>query len=86
MLNLYFYILQFLPRIQSCEKSDKDESFKEKAKPTSYVVCFLLCSVIVKILRKLRKLVNIRNACIVYLLNFGTQFSTSSNYLFWQMK
>ena len=37
-------------------------------------------------LRKVAKLVNIRNACIVYLLNFGTRFFTSSKYLFWQIK
>ena len=37
-------------------------------------------------LRKLPKLVNIRNACMVYLLNFRTQFSTSLKYLFWQTK
>ena len=33
-------------------------------------------------LQKLPKLVNIRNVCIVYLLNFGTQFFTSLKYLF----
>ena len=34
------------------------------------------------VLPKLPKLVNIRKACIIYLLNFGTQFSSSSKYLF----
>ena len=37
-------------------------------------------------LRKLPKLVITRNACIVYLLNFGTQFSTLLKYLFSQIK
>ena len=35
---------------------------------------------------KLPKLVNIRNACMVYLLNFGMRFFTSLKYLFWQIK
>ena len=37
-------------------------------------------------LRKLPKLVAFRNACIVYLLNFGTQLSTLLKYLFLQIK
>ena len=37
-------------------------------------------------LRKLPKLVAIRNACIVSLLNFGTQLSTLLKYLFSQIK
>ena len=37
-------------------------------------------------LQKLPKLVVIRNACIVYLVNFGTQFSTLLKYLFSQIK
>ena len=36
--------------------------------------------------RKLPKLVVNRNACTVYLLNFGTQFSTPLKYLFSQIK
>ena len=35
---------------------------------------------------KLPKLVVIRNACTVYLLNFGTQFFTLLKYLFSQIK
>ena len=38
------------------------------------------------LLRKLPKVVNIRNACIVFLLTFGTRFSTFLNYLIWQIK
>ena len=37
-------------------------------------------------LRKLPELFVIRNACIVYLLNFGTQFFTPLKYLFSQIK
>ena len=29
MLNLYFYFLQFLPKIQSCEKNVKYKSSEE---------------------------------------------------------
>ena len=49
MLKLFFYFLQFLLKIQSCEKIDKDESFKEQPKLTKYINCFLLFCVIVKI-------------------------------------
>ena len=49
MLNLYFYFLQFLLKIQSCEKSVKNENeAMEKRKVTSFVKCFLLSRVIVK--------------------------------------
>ena len=36
-------------------------------------------------LRKLPKLVIIRNACMVILLNFGIRFSIPLKYLFWQI-
>ena len=87
MLNLYFYFLQFFLKIQSCEKSVKDKSSGEITKTNK--LCNLFLAILghcQDFLRKLPKLVNIRNACIVYLLNFGTQLSTSLKYLFWQMK
>ena len=34
--------------------------------------------------RKLPKLFEIRNACIVYLVNFGTKCSTFLKYFYWQ--
>ena len=49
MLNLYFYILQFLLKIQSCEESVTDENSGEYPELTNYVSCFLLFFVIVKI-------------------------------------
>ena len=83
MLKLYFYYLQFL-KIQSCEKSVKYKSSGEYPKLTNYVIFFLailrLCQ---DFLRKLPKLIIIRNACIVYLLTFATRFSTFLKYLFW---
>ena len=85
MLNLYFYFLQFL-KIQSCEKVLKIQALgnNKTNKPCNLFLAILRhCQ---DFIRKLPKLVNIRNACIVYLLNFGTQFSTSLKYLFWQMK
>ena len=87
MLKLYFYFLQFLLQIQSCEGSVKHGDSGEQPKLISYLICFFAmlrhCQ---DFLRKLPKLVNIRNACMVYLLNFGTQFSTSLKNLFWQIK
>ena len=87
MLNLYFYFLQFLPKIQSCEKSVKYKSSEEQPKLTNYVNCFFAilyhCQ---DFLRKLPKLVVIRNACIVYFLNFGKEFSTLLKYLFSHLK
>ena len=50
MLNLFFYFLKFPLKIQSCEKSVEDKSSGEQPKLTNYVICFLLFSVIVKIL------------------------------------
>ena len=49
MLNLYFYFLYIFPKIHSFEKSDKNKSFGERAKPTNYLICFWLSCVIVKI-------------------------------------
>ena len=60
---------------------------KIKGQLTNYVICFLLFCFIVKIfLRKMPKLVNISIAGIVYLLKFGTHFSTFLKYMFWQIK
>ena len=49
MLKLYFYFLQFLQKIQSCEESVDDKSTGEQSKLTNYVNCFLLFCLIVKI-------------------------------------
>ena len=73
-------------KINNFGKSDKDKSFGEQAKPTNYLIFFAILCLCQDFLWKLPKLVIIRNACIVYLLNFGTRFSTSLKYLFWQMK
>ena len=88
MLKLYFYFLKFLPKIQSCEKSVKFKSSLGRITKTNKK-CNLFLAILCQgqdFLRKLPKFVVFRNACLVYLLNFGTQFSTSLKYLFWQMK
>ena len=47
MLKLYFQFLRIVLKILKFGKSDKDESFREQAKPTNFQICFLLSSVIV---------------------------------------
>ena len=49
MLKLDFYFLQFLLKIQSCEKSVKDLNSGEEPKLINYAICFLLYCIIVKI-------------------------------------
>ena len=78
--------MKFLLNIQSCEKSVGDRNSEDYPKLTNYVIFFAILRHSEDFSRKLRKLVNIRNACIVYLLNFRTQFSTCFKYLFWQKK
>ena len=48
MLKLYFYFLQFLQKIRSCEKSVEDKSAGEQPKLTNYVIYFLLSYIFVK--------------------------------------
>ena len=68
MLKLYFYFLQFLLKIQSCEKSVKDKSFGEKPKPANYVIFFAILRLCQDVLRKLPKLANILSIVpIIYL-------------------
>ena len=38
MLNLYFYFMKFLLKIQSCEKSVKDKNSGDQTKLTNYVI------------------------------------------------
>ena len=40
MLKLYFYFLQFLLKIHTFGKNDKDESFGEQVKPTNYPISY----------------------------------------------
>ena len=49
MLKLYFYLLQFLQKIQSCEENVKDKSSEEKPKVTIYVIFFWRSCIFVKI-------------------------------------
>ena len=49
MLKLDFYFLQIVLKIHNFAKSDKDKSFGEQPEPTSYLICFWLCCVIVEI-------------------------------------
>ena len=74
MLIKYFDFLQFLLEIQSCEKSDEDNSSGEKPKLTNYVICFLISSVIVVFLTKTTK------------IGLWDTTSTSLQYLFRQLK
>ena len=86
MLKLYFYFLQFLVKIQICEKSVEDKSSGELPKLTNCNLFLAILHLCQDFLRKLPNLVNIRYACMVYLLNFGMRFSTSLKYLFWPIK
>ena len=56
MLDLYFYFLQFLLKIQSCEKSVKDKSSGEQPKLTSYVICFLLFASLTRLFTETAKI------------------------------
>ena len=86
MLKLYSYFLQFVLNIQSCEKRVQDKRLWGITKLNELCISFLaILRHFQYFLRKLHKLVNIRNARIVYLINFGMQFSTFLKYLFWQM-
>ena len=49
MLKLYFYFLQIVLKIQSCQKSAENKSSVDLSKLTNYVICFLLSFVFVKI-------------------------------------
>ena len=49
MLNLYFNILQIVVKNDTFGKSEKDEGFREQSKLTIYINCFLLSSVVVKL-------------------------------------
>ena len=85
MLKLYFYFLQIVLKFHTFGRSDIGKNVGKKAKPTKESNMFLgiLCHC-KDFFRKLPKLVNIRNACIVYLLNVGIQFSTFLKYLYCQ--
>ena len=76
MLNLYFYFLQFLLKIEICEKRFKDKSSGEQPKLTSYVIRFLLFCVIVKIFQG-----NCQNQSIFAMLAWFTYSTLGRNFL-----
>ena len=64
--NSYFYNLQFLQKILSCEKSDEDKSSAQKLNKTNKL-CDLFPNIFrhcQDFLRKLPKLVTIHYACM----------------------
>ena len=88
MLKLYFYFLQFFLKIHTFGKSDIDRKIWGLTKTNRiYNFFFAILGPCQDFLQKQSfSFVKIRNACIVYLLNFKTRFSTLLKYFLWPVK